>query len=203
MFGPVQKRAKPGVSAKSAPLHSIAVILRGRSFAGSFDVAGVSYRFTYSPAKAALAGGRLQLSGNLNLIEHVFVTGATLHPYVRDVRATLVAAQGGIGTAPPRNNLPADISPARPDLPIVESTGPLSFCGVLYFKLMPLEGRALGVPADMRRLQLNVRLAPVNDAERGLQGAFSSIVDALYGKQVDGNAAEVAVNELNKLLAMS
>ena len=59
------------------------------------------------------------------------------------------------------------------------------------------------MPADMRQLQLNVRLAPVNDAERGLQAAFSSIVDALYGKQIDGNAAEVAVSELNKLLAGS
>ena len=55
----------------------------------------------------------------------------------------------------------------------------------------------------MKQLQLNVRLAPLNDAERGLQGAFSSIVDVLYGKQVDGTAAEVAVSELNKLLAGS
>jgi hypothetical protein len=53
----------------------------------------------------------------------------------------------------------------------------------------------------MRQLQLNVRLAPVNDVERGLQGAFSSVVDALYGKEVDGNAAEAAVIELNKLLS--
>jgi len=111
--------------------------------------------------------------------------------------------QSGIGTAPPRKKLPADISTARSDLTIVESTGPLSFSGVLYFKLAPLDGRALGVPADMRQVQLNVRLAPVNDTERGLQGAFSSIVDALYGKQVDGDAATDAVSELNRLLTGS
>jgi hypothetical protein len=86
-------------------------------------------------------------------------------------------------------------------LPVVESTGPLSFCGVLYFKLAPLDVRALGVPADMRQLQLNVRLAPVSDVERGFQGAVSSVVDALYGKEVDGSAAEAAVSELNKLLS--
>jgi hypothetical protein len=202
MVGSGQKQATAKTGAKAATLHSIAAIMRERSFAGRFDVAGVSYRFTYSPAKAAVADGKLQLTGGLSVVgerPNVRVSPREL----RDVRATLVAAQGGIGTAPPRKRLPADISPARPDLPVVESTGSLSFCGVLYFKLMPLDGRDLGVPADMRQLQLNVRLAPVNDAERGLQGALSSIVDALYGKQVNGDAAEGAVSELNKLLAGS
>lgn len=199
MFGPAQKRAKPGASAKPAKLHSIAAMMRGRSFAGRFDVAGVTHSFMYSPAKATVTGNKLQLTGDLDVVNYPPPSAHTL----RDVRATLVAAQGGIGTAPPRKKLPADVSAARPDLPIVESTGPLSFCGVLYFKLTPLDGRVLGVPADMSQLQLNVRLAPVNDAERGLQGAFSSIADALYGKQVDANAAEAAVAELNKLLAGS
>lgn len=202
MFGPSQKQAKPGAGARAAKLHSIAAMMRGRSFAGRFDVAGAGYRFTYSPTKAAVADGKLQLTGGLRVVSerpNVRVSPRDL----RDVQATLVASQGGIGTAPPRKKLPADISPPRSDLPIVESTGSLSFCGVLYFKLAPLDGRALGVPADMRQLQLNVRLAPVNDVERGLQGAFSSIVDALYGKPVDGGAAEAAVTELNKLLAGS
>jgi hypothetical protein len=202
MFGSGQKRATAKAGAKAATLHSIAAMMRERSFAGRFDVAGVSYSFTYSPAKATLAGGKLQLIGGLSVVDRRPNVRVSAHD-LRDVRATLVAAQGGIGTAPPRKKLPADVSPARPDLPVVESTGPLSFCGVLYFKLAPLDGRVLGVPADMRQLQLNVRLAPVNDAGRGLQGAFSSIVDALYGTQVDGNAAEAAVSELNKLLAGS
>ena len=198
MFGPAQKRAKPGVSAKPATLHSIAAMMRERRFAGRFDVAGVSYSFTYSPGKAAVVRGKLQLSGSFSVVDRRPNVRTSRHDM--PVQATLVAAQGGIGTAPPRKNLPAEISTARPDLPVVESTGSLSFCGVLYFTLAPLDARTLGVPADMRQLQLNVRLAPVNDAERGLQGAFSSIVDALYGEQVDGNVAEVAVGELNKLL---
>ena len=202
MFGPAQKRGKPGAAAKPRALHSIAGMLSGRGFAGSFEMGGVSYNFTFSPMRAVAADNKLQLTGVLS------VTGrradARVSPSnLRDVRATLVAAQGGIGSAPPRKKLPAEISTTRPDLPVVESTGSLSFCGVLYFKLAPLDGRALGVPADMRRLQLNVRLAPVNDVERGLQAAFSSIVDALYGQQIDRNAAEAGVNELNKLLAGS
>jgi hypothetical protein len=178
-------------------LHSIAAMMRERSFAGRFDIVGVTYSFMYSPAKATLTGNKLQLTGELSVVNYPPPGARSL----RDVRATLLAAQGGIGIAPLRKQLPSDVSTAHPDLPVVESTGPLSFCGVLYFKLMPLEGQALGVPADMRKLQLNVRLAPVNDVERGLQGAFSSVLDALYGKEVDGNAAEAAVIELNKLLS--
>jgi hypothetical protein len=199
MFGP-QKQAKPGGSAKPAKLRSIAAMMRDRSFAGRFDVSGVSYSFTYSPTKAAVAGGKLQLTGGLSVIDGRPNARISTHD-LRDVRATLLAAQGGIGTAPLRKRLPSDVSTAHPDLPVVESTGSLSFCGALYFKLMPLDGRALGVPAEMSQLQLNLRLAPVNDVERGLQGAFSSVVDALYGKEVDGSAAEAAVSELNKLLS--
>jgi hypothetical protein len=194
MFGSGQKRAAAKTGAKTAKLHSIAAMMRGRSFAGRFDVAGVTHSFTYFPAKATLTGNKLQLTGDL-----VVVSLPPSRP--RDVRATLMAAQGGIGTAPLRKQLPSNTSTAHPDLPVVESTGSLSFCGVLYFKLAPLDGRALGVPADMSQIQMNVRLAPVNDAERELQGAFSSVVDALYGKDVDGSAAEAAVSELNKLLA--
>ena len=199
MFGPAQKRATPGAGAKTTKLHSIAAMMRERRFAGRFDFAGVTHSFSYSPAKGTVTGNKLQLTGDLDVVNGPPPSARSL----RGVRATLVAVQGGIGTAPPRKKLPAEISTPRPDLPVVESTGPLSFCGVLYFKIAPLDGRALGVPADMRQLQLNVRLAPVNDTERGLQSAFSSVVDALYGKEVDRSAAEAAVSELNKLLSSS
>ena len=202
MFGSGQRQAsaKPGARA-AAKVHTIAAMLRGRGFSGKFEVGGVSYSFTYSPKKAAVADGKLQLLGDLSVADGR--PNARVSPHsVRDVRATLLAIQGGIGTAPPRQKLPPEISTVRPDLPIVESTGSLSFCGVLYFKLSPLDGRALGVAADMRELQLNVRLAPLSDAERNLQGAFSSIADALYGNQVDRPMAEASAVELNKLLAI-
>lgn len=199
MFGRAQNQAtRSQAGARAAKLHSIAGMMRGRGFSGRFDVGGVSHSFTYSPESAAIAGGKLQVTGNLSVIDPQ-ARGAR-HD-VRNVRATLIASQGGIGTAPPRQKLPAEISTSRPDLPIVESTGSLSFCGVLYFKFAPLDGRALGVPADMRQVQLNVRLAPVSDAERGLQAAFSSITDSLYGERVDRSSAAAAVSELNKLLA--
>ncbi|HTG15073.1 MAG TPA: hypothetical protein VK747_07370, partial [Blastocatellia bacterium] len=167
---------------------------------GNFDIAGINYSFTYSPAKAAVAGRKLELSGGFTVIDGR--TNARVPPHsLNNVRAVLISAQGGIGAAPSRTNLPADISTARPDLPVVESTGALSFCGALYFKLSSLDGRSLGVPADINPLQLNVRLAPTDDAERNLQGVYSSIVDALYVKNTDNRAAAAHVNLLNKLLS--
>ncbi|HWO01545.1 MAG TPA: hypothetical protein VNS63_19960 [Blastocatellia bacterium] len=200
MFGIVQKRAGRAV-AKAPKLHSIAAVMRGRNFAGKFDVGGVSYEFTFVPAKAAVVGRKLQLAGSLTVIDGRPIARISRHS-LDNVQATLISSQGGIGTAPPRKTLPAEIS-ARTDLPVVESTGALSFCGVLYFKLSPLDGRALGVPAELNALQLNVRIAPVNEAERNLQGVYSSIVDACLVAQVDRHIASEQVKELNRLLATS
>lgn len=200
MFGIGQKRGKIRAGAKARKLHSIAAVMRGQSFAGNFEAGGVPYSFTYDPRKSSLIGRRLQLNGALTVFDAR--PNARVPPHsLSNMRATLVGAQGGIGTAPQRKKMPADFSPVRPDLPIVESTGALSFCGALYFKLSPLDGRALGVPAVLSPLQLNVRLAPLNDAERNLQGVFSSIVDALFGKQLDIRAASAHVRDLNKILA--
>jgi hypothetical protein len=199
MFGRAQKRARTRAGAKAAKLHSIAAKMRGRSFEGSFDIGGINYSFTYSPARAAVAGRKLDLSGVFTVIDGR--PNARVPPHsVNNVRAVLISAQGGIGAAPTRTNLPVDISTARPDLPVVESTGSLSFCGALYFKLSSIDGSSLGVPADLSPLQLNVRLAPTGDAERNLQGVYSSIVDALYGKDADNRAAAAHVSLLNKLL---
>ena len=64
----------------------------------------------------------------------------------------------------------------------------------------PLSGSALGVAAELGRVQLNVRFAPVDDAERALQAAYSSVVDSLHGKS-DARATANSIDELNKLLA--
>jgi hypothetical protein len=214
MFERAQKQATAKAGVKPATLHSIAAMLRDRRFTGRFDAGGVTYGFTYSPDRASLAVGKLQLTGSLTVTpggsanSAGFVnsggSGAARSPRtLRDVQATLLAAQGGIGAAPQRTRLPVDLPASRPDLAVVESTGSLSFCGALFFKLSRLDGRALGVAADMRQLQLNVRLAPVSDTERELQGIFSTLVDALYGGQLDEESARVAVRQLNKLLTGS
>ena len=198
-----QKRTRSGLK-----LHSMAALLKERRFDGSFEVAGSRYQFTYAPAKAQVAGERLLLRGRLT------ITNSRGQVRTREnVGALLASTQGGVGTAPVRSQAliggvvpsqPAVPTPQQPSdskpLPAVESTGPLSFCGVMYFQLEPLDGRALGVAADLSRVQLNVRLAPTDNTGRALHGIYSAIVEALYVKSVDRRLATDAVAELNKAL---
>jgi len=197
MFGKSQERGKQGSATKQKTLHSIAAMQRARGFEGSFEVANVKYSFSYLPKRAALNANKLQLVGTFN----VSGPGERSSRNLNDVKATLLAIQGGIGTPPQREKMPSDVSTLHPDLPIVESTGSISFSGALFFKLSSIDSRALGVSTDMSKVQLNVRLAPVSDTERALQAAFSSIADSLYGQQIDSKWAESAVSELNKLLS--
>jgi hypothetical protein len=184
------------LASPAAQLHSIPAISRGRQFRGKLELSGAGYEVVFAPARASVAGRRLQLQGRLT------VKDARGQRRSRDnVRATLVGIQGGIGTAPPRRQLPTSVATETPQPPEVESTGPTSFCGAMYIHLEPVAGNSLGVPADMSRVQLNVRFAPVDDSERVLQSVYSTIVDALYGKQIDPRAAADAVSELNTLLA--
>ena len=206
-----QKRA-PQRAASKLKLRSVAALLKERRFDGSFEVAGSSYQFTYAPAKAEVAGQRLLLRGRF------MVTNSRGGSRTREnVGALLASTQGGVGTAPVRSQAliggvvpsqPAVPTPQQPSttsadsrpLPAVESTGPLSFCGVMYFQLEPLDGRALGIAADLSRVQLNVRLAPTDNEGRALHGIYSAIVEALYGKSADRRLATAAVAELNKAL---
>jgi hypothetical protein len=215
LFGKSDNEQRRGQkkAARGPKLHSVAAVLKERRFDGGFEIAGSNYQFAYAPSKAESAGQKLQLRGRLT------VTGPRGQSLSKDgVRAVLASAQGGIGTAPVRPQIlvggvqpsaPAVPVPQQPSaagtgskaLPIVESTGPLSFCGVMYFHLEPLDGPALGVPADLSRVQLNARLAPTDNAGRAMQGIYSAIVDALYAKQTDARMATAAIAELNKVLA--
>jgi hypothetical protein len=182
------------MASRATRVDSIAALSRGRRFDGSFGVADKNYDFSYVPAKASVVGRRLQLVGRLTVKEP---RGQT---HTRDrVHLTLVGTQGGIGTAPTRPGNPTSSATASSDLPDVESTGATSFTGVMYLHFEPLIGSALGVPADMSRVQLNARFAPVDDTERTLQVIYSSIVYALAGKQP--NASDAAIAELNSVLA--
>jgi hypothetical protein len=69
--------------------------------------------------------------------------------------------------------------------PIVESTEALSFVGVLYFKLSPIDNNTLGLPLDMGDIQLGARLAPTDDLAREIQLLFSDAVMAMESKSPD------------------
>ncbi len=197
-------------SLRLAKLHSITGVSRERQFVGRFDIGRSGYDFTYSPTKAEATGGKLHLYGRLT------VTASKGRPMSREVKATLAAIQSGIGGPPPRPNQgetiaafekrraqpaqqPADSKP----LPVIESTGALSFTGVMYFHLEPISGRALGVAADMSRVQFNARLMTIDDTARALHGIYCSLVDAVIGERPDAEAATALAEELNKKLRAS
>ena len=206
-------------------LYSIHGLPDGRVFAGQFEAPGGGYGWEFAPAAAELVGGKLQLTGRLRVRPP---RGA--ERVAEGVRATLVSTQGGVGSSPARRQLirsttqtgtistptqkqeqakaPETVEePQEPDKPfpsrpiVTESTGPLGFVGVMYFHFQPLDGRALGVPLDLSRVQLNARLAPVDDTARDLLWLYSDLVAAAYAEKPDLRAAAESLAEINRLLA--
>lgn len=147
-----------------------------------------------------------------------------------DFRMVLASSQGGIGEAPPHHHshqmhgvaalgldaraytykvtfrAPEDsetMSTSDHDLPGTDSTGEKSFCGVMYFKMDPINSRAMGVSADLSKAQLNLRFAPDNPEESEYQDIYSDIVAAVLGDQFNKKAADEAVSDLNELLGQT
>ena len=145
------------------------------------------------------------------------------------MRAKLASIQGGIGDPPVRRRVVAtggargnvstsqqkqqtaaesdkagqkaeeNREPRTSGFPVTESTGPTSFTGVMYFHLEALDGRALGVPADFSRVQLNLRLDPLDETTRTMNELYRDLIDALH-VQADPNAAAAILRELNEML---
>jgi len=218
-----------GPSAKDAPaprpsvrLYSIPALLRSGRFEGQFNARSEGYRFTYAPDSAALAKGRLELTGT------VAVHSGQGQRTAAGVRARLLATQGSVADAPPRrqalapatagstlatsdqkqeqakapelqqaavpeagrDRMGAATEAKSGDLPVTESTGPSASAGVLYFELQPLDGAALGIPVDLKRVQLNVRLAPDSERDRDLFWLWADVVAAIARKGAASAAAE-------------
>ncbi|HWQ31592.1 MAG TPA: hypothetical protein VNQ79_01820 [Blastocatellia bacterium] len=177
-------------------LYSIPALLRDRTFAGQFETSTGSYEFTYAPHSARLSKGKLELTGSLN----IGAAGGAKHE-VRNVRATLAATQGGIYGAPAA--IVARLRSTTSSLPITESTGPLGFVGVMYFRLSPINASAAGLNIDLSSVQLNARLAPLSDTEREMQVIFSDLVAAAYGPQPNLSEAGRHLTALNRLLGQA
>src|SRR5215216_3122616 len=92
--------AVQGPAAAGPRLHSIGAVLKQRNFVGSFDVTGRSYRFIYIPSKAELSGQKLQLRGRLEITDPRGQTRSR-----ENVSMMLASAQGGVGTAPIRQQV--------------------------------------------------------------------------------------------------
>lgn len=200
------------------------VWMEQRALTGGFDLAGASYNLAFVVSRAEIANKQVQLRGRLTVTD---ARGRARS--IDSAQATISAMQGGIGSAPLRRRITAaqtgnvvtaqqkqqmagenekragqkSEEPARTqagDLPRTESTGPTSFCGVMYMHLEPMDSRALGIAADLSRVQLNARFAPKDSTAKTLHSLYTALVDAVYGEQVDEAEAAALIAEMNKVL---
>jgi hypothetical protein len=179
-------------------LHTIHTLLRERAFSGKVEAGARSYDFRFQPTSAAINNGKLEITG----IMQVTARGAKPRT-ARDVRATLAGLQGGLGAPPPTPAKYASPSIApTPDslLPRTEYTDRTAFAGVLYFHLSPLDGRALGVPLDLSRVQLNARLAPTSQTEREMHWFLSALGESIFSQTRDESRMQEYLGAINQLL---
>ena len=185
-------------TATGRKLHSIHLLLRESGFQGKVEAGARSYDFHFQPTGAAINEGKLEITGTM----HVTAKGARPRT-ARDVRATLAGLQGGLGAAPPTPAKYASPSIApTPDslLPRTEYTDRSAFAGVLYFHLSSLDGRALGVPLDLSRVQLNARLAPTSQIEREMHWYLSALGDSILNQTRDEARMQEYLGAFNQLI---
>ncbi len=154
-------------------LHSIHALPYGSAFTGKIQG---KYHFTFAPKSAEVSGGKLKLKGDVTV-----QSPAGQKRTATNVEATLLSTQGSIQQQPttPRE-LPDNLQPTI-TASSTDATDDLSSIGVLYLKLAPLDGRALGVPMDLGAVQLNARLYPQSRLERDLQWLYSAWLLASHG----------------------
>ncbi len=216
-----QGRPAPRGQTGARRLYSIAAWPERRAFSGNLSSGGTDYKFSYAPSRAQATNKLLELTGRLTVTD----TRGRVRA-LNNVRATLANTQSGVGTGPLRRQMIASDAPIgdqttsqqkqqtagetekqagekqrRNSLPVTENTGPTSYCGVLYFHFEPLDAGALGVTADLTKVQLNVRLEPLDDIARTMHGLYCYVVDALYGERADEKLAAAAISELNRVFA--
>lgn len=180
--------------------HSIHVLPSGAGFAGKIEAGGSSYHFAFTPKTAVSAPGRLVLTGVVK------VKSPRGRQRVADnVTATLLATQGS-ATGPPSmprqssESLKAPLPAPSGSLPLTESTGYLGSVAVMYLRLSLLDGRALGVPADLSAVQLNARLYATSEIERDLHWLYSALVEALQGEHKNERLAADYLDAINRIL---
>jgi hypothetical protein len=181
-------------------IHSIHVLPNGAGFAGEIKAGGSSYHFDFTPKTAASLNGELVLTG---VVKAQSSGGRQL--VANDVTATLLATQGSITGPPPMpRKFSESLKPPLPvpieSLPLTDSTGHTGSVAAMYFRLSPLDGRALGVPADLSAVQLNARLYATSEIERDLHWLYSALVEATQGEYKNERLAADYLDAINKLL---
>jgi hypothetical protein len=187
---------KKATTTKAPKLYSIHALPDGGAFAGDIAVGKTNYSFRFHPKSAEVSGGKLILKGAVSI-----APPRGQKRTAENVAATLLSTQGNILQSPLiPSGFPDSLKPPTPEpakLPITDATDDGSSIGVMYLKLSPLDGRALGLAMDLSAVQLNARLYPQSQTERDLQWLYSSWLLA-NGKNEPLAAGSLA--EINRIL---
>jgi hypothetical protein len=183
-------------------IHSIHVLPNSAGFAGKIEAGGLSHQFSFTPKTAATSNGKLVLTG---VVKTQLASGR--QRVANDVTATLLATQGSITSPPPMpRQFSESLKPPLPtpsgSLPLTDSTGHLGSVAVMYLRLSPLDGSALGVPADLSAVQLNARLFATSEIERDLHWLYSALVEATQGEHKNERLAADYLDAINRILKM-
>lgn len=214
--------------AATKKLYTLHAVLRGRVLDGTYEASGRTLRFNFIPSRVTVVDQRLVMTGRMGFE----IPQQPVH-YLENVKATLLATQGGVGVSPVRRQLltgtaqtaqtatsdqkleqekgpETELQPGLHSFeppkydelgrPKVESTDALSFVGVLYFRLAPLDASALGIPFDMSAVQLGARLAPTDDLARDIQVVFSDIIIGMDEKSPNQQLVNSSIEILNRIL---
>jgi hypothetical protein len=184
-------------------IHSIHVLPNGAGFDGKIEAGGANYQFAFTPKTAAAASGKLVLTGAVKV-----KSPGGRQRIAGEVTATLLATQGSITGPPP---LPRQFSESlKPPLPapagaagsppLTDWTGYSGSIAVMYLKLSPLDGSALGVPADLSAVQLNARLYATSEIERDLHWLYSALLEATQGEHKNEQLTVDYLNAINRIL---
>ena len=198
-------------------------------FDGQFEAGASTATFNFIPQKASTTEGVLTLTGKMSITQPKqgtkYLEGVTARLMatqggvgVSPVRRQLLTGTAQTAqTATSDQKLEQEKGPEtdlQPGLhsfeapkydelgrPRVESTDTLSFVGVIYFKLSPIDNKALGIQLDMSDIQLGLRLAPTDDLARDIQLFFSDAVIALGRK--DQELLRASLENLNRAFGNS
>src|SRR5262245_25597975 len=195
-----QKKNATGAASSTQKLYSIHALPSGREFVGKIVIGRGNYQFTFAPISAAAVNGNLALTGAVKVKSPV-----GQQRLADGVTATLLATQGSITGPPPiPRQFSESLKPPLPapsrSLPLTDWTGPTGSVAVMYLKLSPLDGRALGVPADLTAVQLNARLYATSETEHDLHWLYSALVQAMHGEQPNEQLTADYLGAINQIL---
>jgi len=184
----------------ASKIHSIHVLPKGSGFSGKIEVGRQNYHFAFTPKTAASGNGKLVLTGGVTV-----KTPTGQRRAADNVTATLLATQGSITGPPPMpRQFSESLKPPVPaptgSLPLTDSTGHTGSVAVMYLKLSPLDGRALGVPADLSSVQMNARLYATSEIERDLHWLYSALVEATQGEHLNERLSADYLDAINRIL---